>query len=80
MVVYYSMKKNNISIEFPSIGKTYARNEYAVYEYDRYPRSSVNYGMERRSFLDSFHTLEEARKAFPNAVESIGTPISEEWN
>ena len=74
------MKKNNISIEFPSIGKTYARNEYAVYEYDRYPRSSVNYGMERRSFLDSFRTLEEARTAYPNAVESIGTPISSEWD
>ena len=72
--------KKNISIEFPSIGKTYARNEYAVYEYDRYPRSSVNYGMERRSFLDSFRTLEEARKAFPNAAESIGTPISSEWD
>jgi hypothetical protein len=74
------MKKNNISIEFPSIGKTYARNEYAVYEYDRYPRGSVNYGKERRSFLDSFRTLEEARVFFPNAVESIGTPISEEWD
>ena len=72
--------KKNISIEFPSIGKTYARNEYAVYEYDRYPRGSVNYGKERRSFLDSFRTLEEARKAFPNAVESIRTPISSEWD
>ena len=72
--------KNNVTIEFPSLGKTYARNEYAVYEYDRYPRSSVNYGMQRRSFLDSFRTLEEARKAFPNAAESIGTPISSEWD
>ena len=72
--------KNNVTIEFPSLGKTYARNEYAVYEYDRYPRSSVNYGMQRRSFLDSFRTLEEARKAFPAAAESIGTPISSEWD
>ena len=72
------MKNTNITIEFPSVGRTYARNEYAVYEYDRYPRSSVNYGMVRRSFLDSFRTLEEARKAFPNAGESIGTPIPED--
>ena len=74
------MKNTNITIEFPSVGRTYARNEYAVYEYDRYPRSSVNYGMVRRSFLDSFRTLEEARTAYPNVGESIGTPISSEWD
>lgn len=74
------MSKRNLVIEFPSVGRTYARNVYTVYEYGVYPRSSVNYGQVSRSFLDSFNTLEEAREAFPGAAEKIGAPIREEWD
>jgi hypothetical protein len=69
---------SNIQIEFPSVGQTYARNEYAVYEYGVYPRSSVLAGRTRRVFLDSFETLESARKAYPDAAEQIFEPIPEE--
>lgn len=73
------MMKNakDIQIEFPSTGTTYARDEYGVYEYGVYPRSSVNYGMTRRVFLDSFETLEEARAAYPGASEQIFPVIQE---
>jgi hypothetical protein len=58
------------AIEYPSSGATYSRNEYGVYRYDEYPESSVLAGQERRSFLDSFPTLAEAKKAYPDAEES----------
>lgn len=64
-----------IRIEFPSIGATYAFNKYTVYQYGVYPRSSVNYGMQCRTFIDSFDTLDEARKAYPSAEECINDPI-----
>lgn len=49
---------------------------FIVYEFGEYPRSSVNYGMERKTFLDSFRTLDEARSAFPEAEVSVGFPPS----
>lgn len=66
------------TIEFPSVGTTYARNEYAVYEYGSYTPSSVNYGRTKRVFVDSFETLEEARKAAPGAEERINDPLPED--
>ena len=78
--LYYSMNQNNIIIEFPSVGQTYARNEYGVYEYGVYPRSSVLAGRTRRIFLDSFKSLAAARAAFPGASEQISEPTtSEGW-
>jgi hypothetical protein len=59
-----------ITIEYPSQGATYSNDSYGVYEYSTYPRSSVLAGQEKRSFLDSFDTLEEAQKAYPNATFS----------
>lgn len=41
---------------------------FAVYRYGIYPRSSVLAGCERRTFVDAFDTLEEARSAFPEAT------------
>lgn len=70
--------RNNIRIEFPSVGRTYAHNKYTAYEYGTYPRSSVLAGQVSRTFLDSFDTLEEARAAFPGADERIFDPIPEE--
>lgn len=40
---------------------------YSVYEFGRYPRSSVLAGQTRKSFLDSFDSLEEAQAAYPKA-------------
>ena len=69
---------STLRIEFPSVGRTYAHNEYAVYEYGTYPRSSVLAGQMSRTFLDSFDTLEAARIAFPGADEQIFEAIPEE--
>lgn len=68
----------SIRIEFPSVGRTYAFNEYTAYEYGVYPRSSVLAGQTSRTFLDSFETLEEARAAYPGAEERILDPIPED--
>lgn len=62
--------KRDIRIEFPSAGATYSREEYGVYEYTTYPRSSVLAGQQRRQFLAAFDTIEEARAAYPGADES----------
>lgn len=59
-----------IIIEYPSVGATFHRDEYGVYRYDEYPSSSVLAGQERRSWLDSFKTLEQAREAYPDAEYS----------
>lgn len=61
------MNEDNIRIEYPSRGTTYCKNEYGVYQYGKYPRSSVLAGQTRRVFLNSFKTLEEAQAAFPKA-------------
>ena len=61
------VQKEDIRIEYPSRGATYRHDAYGVYRYDTYPRSSVLTGQQRRQFMDSFQTLEEAQKAFPGA-------------
>lgn len=66
-------KRPDIRIEFPSTGATYNRPVYGVYEYGVYPRSSVLSGQTKRTFLDSFATLEEATTAFPNAKVVAGS-------
>ena len=63
----------DIRIEYPSRGATYARPVYGVYEYGIYPRSSVLAGQVRRSFLDSFETLAEAKAAYPAGYEVVGS-------
>jgi len=57
----------SVSIEYPSMGETYNYPEFGVYEYGVYPRTSVLAGRTRRTFLDSFPTLAEAKAAYPNA-------------
>ena len=46
---------------------------FTVYGLGTYPRSSVLAGQQRRTFLDSFATLEEAQAKFPNAKLVPGT-------
>lgn len=60
-----------IQIEFPSAGATYYNEQYGVYSYDRYPRSSVLAGQERRTYLGEYDTEEEARKNHPKAVKGV---------
>jgi len=59
--------KQDIRIEYPSQGATYSNDAYGVYEYSTYPSHSVLAGQQRRVFLDSFETLEEAKKEYPTA-------------
>lgn len=40
---------------------------YCVYEFGVYPRSSVLAGQTMKSYKDSFNTLEEAQKVYPDA-------------
>lgn len=60
-------KAPDVRIEYPSQGATYTRWQYGVYEYGVYPRHSVLAGQQQRVFLDSYDTLEEAQRAYPNA-------------
>jgi hypothetical protein len=60
------------TIEFPSRGATYCRDEYGVYTYDTYPRTSVLAGQERRTFVDRYPTLAEAQAAHPDATVTAG--------
>lgn len=61
------MSKPQIVIEYPSVGKTYHEDRYGVYSYDTFPESSVLAGQERRSFIDSYESLEEAKRNHPEA-------------
>jgi hypothetical protein len=54
-------KSPDIRIEFPSRGETYCRQAFGVYEYSRYPRTSVLAGQQCRKFLCEWPTLEEAQ-------------------
>lgn len=72
--------KPDIRIEYPSVGTTYFRDVFGVYEYSTYPRSSVLAGQERRMFLDSFETLAEAQAAYPTAYVAPGTCFSPSAN
>lgn len=72
------MKKLDQRIE-PSRGATYSSDKIAVYEYDTYPSSSVLSGQTRRSLLDEFDTVEQAKVAYPHASVSVGSghqPVS----
>jgi hypothetical protein len=60
-------------IEFPSLGKTYCRQEYGVYEYDTFPESSVLAGHQRRRFVGSYPTLEQAQRSHPDALPVDGS-------
>ena len=42
-------------------------DEVVVWEHGVYPKSSVLAGEDRRSWRDTFKTIEEAKKAYPTA-------------
>ena len=44
-------------------------NSFSVYEFGVYPESSVLAGQTRKTFLDMFDTIEEAKASYPEAVE-----------
>lgn len=60
------MKKRDLTIE-RGRGMTYANTDFTVYSHSTYPRGSVLSGQPRRTWLDSFSTIEEARAAYPTA-------------
>lgn len=60
--------KQDIRIEFPMRGETYNKPKYGVYRYSVYGPTSVLAGQQRRVFLDSFDTLEEAQAKYPTAT------------
>jgi hypothetical protein len=64
--------KTDIRIEYPSRGATYCEEEYGVYQYGRFGPGSVLAGQQKRTFLDSFPTLEEAVAAYPEAQVTEG--------
>ena len=57
-------------------GATYASERWTVYEHGVYDRDSVLSGQSRRSWLDDFDTLEEAQKAYPEAVVCAASTYS----
>ncbi len=64
----YRKPKPYQKIEYPSRGATYFSEEYGVYEYGTYEGYSVLAGQQKRTFKDSFATLEEAQAAYPDAT------------
>lgn len=62
--IFDCAEKNGVwfSIEMRSM-------EFAVYRWDTYPESSVMAGQHRKSFIDMTRTEEDARRAYPTAVE-----------
>lgn len=65
---FYNSMKQDIRIEYPSVGATYSNNVYGVYEYGVYSGRSVLAGQTCRIWLDEFDTLEEAQSAYPFAT------------
>jgi len=57
-------------------GETYASDRWTVYEHGVYDRDSVLSGQSRRSWLDDFDSLEEAQKAYPEAVVCVVSTYS----
>ena len=52
-------------------GATYASDRWTVYEHGVYDHDSVLSGQSRRTWMDDFETLEEAQKAYPEAVVCV---------
>ena len=53
---------------------TIETNEYgtfSVYGFGVYPKSSVLAGQTRKTFLDMFDTIEDAKAAYPEAGEGF---------
>ena len=63
------------TIERGSRGATYHNDDdtYTVYEHGTYARSSVLAGQHKRTWLDSFDSLEAAQAAYPHARISFDT-------
>jgi hypothetical protein len=52
-------------------------NVFTVYEIGEYGEDSVLAGQQMRVFLDSFNSLDQARKAFPDANSIKGSTYRE---
>lgn len=56
--------------KFDYLTYEWRKNSIVVHGWDYYPRYSVLAGQQRKSFLDSFDTAEEAQDAYPTAEPS----------
>lgn len=59
-------KREELTIEL-GIGATYRNNRFTVYSHGTYPRHSVLAGQPKRTFIESFETLAEAQRVYPQA-------------
>lgn len=80
----YRYKRRHVSKPRPKTytiergkGATYQNQRFTVYGHDVYPHNSVLAGQERRTFEESYPTLEEAQKVWPQAVWISGTTFRE---
>jgi len=64
-------KAPTYTIEFGN-GETYRNSRPTVYKHDRYPSGSVLSGRERRTWVDDFDSVAEAKAAFPAAEDLTG--------
>jgi len=71
---YKEPEKDRKVIEQGGRGMTYVRTYgFTVYGLGTYPRTSVLAGQQRRTFIDSYDTLEAAKQAHPDAKFIPGT-------
>lgn len=68
------MSKKISSDDFQTIEKT--EDGFDIFEYGEYESSSVLAGQTRKSFLDTFETLEAAKKAYPKAEVGGGFDVN----
>lgn len=54
-------------------GMTYTNNRWTIYSHGFFPYYSVLAGQPKRTFIDSFDTIEEAQKEYPTATVIQGT-------
>lgn len=52
-------------------GETYSNSRPTVYRHDTYPRGSVLAGRQRRTWVNDYATIAEAKAAHPDAVDLI---------
>jgi len=77
------MKYDYLAVE-PS---KYKAGEFVVYGFGRYPKYSVNRGMQKKTYLESFGSVKAALEKYPDAnvssgirpVESDPGPVPPAW-
>jgi hypothetical protein len=58
--------KPYVVIEFPMVGRRYFEERWGVYCYDEYPEGCDLAGLKRRTCLDSYDTVDDAVREYPD--------------